>query len=122
MLQRITDMWPNLLRGFQPGQDDNDEGEDQPGNPLELGRLDIQIDEAHINTEFKNLFWTRLMIVENYECDHTRKFALAPDIIEECQAVADLPPVDPETWQPLFEPGDFNDEHGPLEIDTYKLD
>ena len=34
--------------------------------------------------------------------------------MEECQAVAALPAVDPDSWAPLFEIYDFNEAHGPL--------
>ena len=71
--------------------------------------------------DYKNLFWTRLMQMENYECDQIRKFALAPDLIEECQAVADLNHVNIDGWEPIFEPTDFNEQHGPLHIDSYNL-
>ena len=38
------------------------------------------------------------MLIEDYEADQDRKFALAPDVIEECQAIAELPEVDPDGW------------------------
>ena len=53
--------------------------------------------------DYKNLFWTRLMNIENYESDRIRKFALAPDLIEECQAVADLNDVNVDYWEPIFD-------------------
>ena len=46
---------------------------------------------------------------------------MAPDIIEELQLMAELPPADPDLWKPRFEPGAFNDAHGPLEVEAYKL-
>ena len=46
---------------------------------------------------------------------------MGPDIVEECQAVATLPAVDAESWAPLFEPADFNEAHGPLQLDDYRL-
>ena len=49
------------------------------------------------------------MHIENYESDQIRKFALAPDLIEECQAVADLNDVNIDGWEPIFEPSDFNE-------------
>ena len=33
----------------------------------------------------------------------------------------DLPAVDPDAWAPLFDPGDFNDAHRPLELEPYRL-
>ena len=49
------------------------------------------------------------------------RWPLGPDIVEECSAVADLPVVEQDDWAPLFEPHDFAEEHGPLELDNYML-
>ena len=46
---------------------------------------------------------------------------LGPDIIEECKTVDALPAVEPESWRPLFDPYDFNTEHGPLMLADYRL-
>ena len=54
--------------------------------------------------------------------DHQQyRWPLGPDIVEECGAVAALPAVDRDSWVPLFEPSDFNHDHGPLEIEPYRL-
>ena len=69
MLQKITDMWPNLLRKFHH---DNDEAlrESEGLQSDEEGLLfDIDVDEGQINMEYKNLFWTRLMIIQDFEGD-----------------------------------------------------
>ena len=49
------------------------------------------------------------------------KWPLGPDIIEECKEIDALPTVDPAHWKPLFEPADFNNEHGPLVLENYRL-
>ena len=46
---------------------------------------------------------------------------LGPDIIEECKDVDALPIVDMDEWKPLFEPTDFNNVHGPLTIEDYRM-
>jgi len=48
-----------------------------------------------------------------------RKWALGPDIVEECTAVAALEEQD--AWSPLFEPNSFNEEHKPLLLADYLL-
>ncbi len=48
-----------------------------------------------------------------------RKYALGPDVVEECTAVAMM--NEPDEWQPEFEPNDFNERHKPLTLDGYKL-
>ena len=71
--------------------------------------------------DYRTLSWTRLMIINDYEVGQQRKWPLGPDIVEECQAVDELPAVDPDHWTPLFEPTDFNDNHGPLQLEDYRL-
>ena len=46
---------------------------------------------------------------------------LGPDVVEECQAVANMEAVDPDNWTPLFDPTAFNEAHQPLTIDQYRL-
>ena len=60
-------------------------------------------------------------MVDNYEVYNERKWPLGPDIVEECQAVTEMEEVREDTWTPIFEPHDFNEENGPLLIDTYWL-
>ena len=41
--------------------------------------------------------------LNNFEAaDHRYRWPLAPDIIEHCNAVADLPEADPDSWARLF--------------------
>ena len=70
---------------------------------------------------YNNSYWTRLMTIENYESGVDRKFGIGPDIVEECEEVDSLQPVDPDSWKPLFEPNEFNNTHGPLLKENYKL-
>ena len=35
--------------------------------------------------------------------------------------MANLEEVDPDQWAPLYEPTDFNEVHGPLTIEEYRL-
>lgn len=48
-------------------------------------------------------------------------FPLGPDVVEECQAVAQLSRDSVENWSPLFEPVEFNETHGPLLVEDYRL-
>ena len=61
------------------------------------------------------------MSVSEDQLGEERKWPLGPDIVEECQAVSNMEPVDEDRWTPLFEPTDFNNQHQPLEIENYKL-
>ena len=71
--------------------------------------------------DYKNLYWSRLMVIENLETGIQRKWPLGRDIIEEIKSVAEMPQANQEEWAPLFEPYEFNNHHGPLLIDEYKL-
>ena len=61
------------------------------------------------------------MVIEGYEADCERKWPLGPDLVEECQLVDDLPKGDPDSWDPLFEPNNFTEAYGPLEVEKYRL-
>ena len=61
------------------------------------------------------------MPIEDYEAGIGRKHKLGPDIVEECEAVVSLPESDQPGWSPIFEPIEFNEEHGPLSIENYRL-
>ena len=139
MIQRITDLW-DLAKGTI--RDRNDELEE----PLLVGgagyRTDEDADEFRAPTsqsqhvvdedrlldDYRTLSWTRLMTIApetawnaGFEMGQERKWPLGPDIVEECQAVEELPAAEPDAWKPLFEPTEFNDAHGPLEVAAYKL-
>ena len=55
----------------------------------------LNIDEEQLLLDFKNLYWTRLMSIEDFEDDKDRKWPIGPDVVEECQAVADMEQIDP---------------------------
>ena len=61
------------------------------------------------------------MVIGDYKRHEEWKWPLAPDIIEECQAVANLPEDDQDAWSPCFEPYDFNAAHGPLTLENYRF-
>ena len=78
--------------------------------------------------DYKNLYWTRLISIEGFEPspdiladDQRFRWPLGPDIVEECNSVADLPADEPNEWAPLFDPQQFADENRPLELERYRL-
>ena len=48
------------------------------------------------------------MRVAEHKIEEDKKWPLGPDIVEECDAVANLDPTEEDSWSPLFEPTDFN--------------
>ena len=114
MLRRLTDLWPNMLRRQEDGDEEEREALlSEAELPPEDGDR-LQVDEAQLLADYRNTYWTRLMVLEDYECHHDRKWPMGPDIFEECEAVSNLPPVDPDGWAPLFDPTDFNEANQPL--------
>ena len=83
--------------------------------------VDLAVDEELLLEEYDKLFWTRLMVIQDYAAEHERKYPMGPDIIEECQEVAALPAIEADQWQPLFEPLKYNEEHGPLTLAASRL-
>ena len=121
MLQKITELWPGLLRRGGLDTDEEEEPLVSRDDGDEEAQNNLGVDEEQINQDYRHLYWTRLMLITKYECHEERKWPLGPDIIEECQAVANLPDMDQDTWCPGFEPNEFNAAHGPLQIDKYRL-
>ena len=95
MLQKITELWPSLLRQAHEDPSELEEPLLQSENEHleELGSQ--QIDEDQLLIDYKNLYWTRLIPINPYESEVVRKWPLGPDIVEECSAVDGLHEVDP---------------------------
>ena len=107
MLQKITELWPGLIRGYST--DHFSSQNDQPSEPIdgdgsgESGESN-EFNEEQILVDYKNLFWTRLIRIEGYESGHSRKYKMGPDIVEECVAVIQMPEPHEPQWKPIFEP------------------
>ena len=94
MLQKITELWPILLRQAHNEPSELEEPLLQSDNEqLEEGASQT-IDEDQLLIEYRNLYWTRLIPINPYEHEVVRKFQLGPDIVEECSAVDGLPELD----------------------------
>ena len=121
MLQRITDLWPNLLGAVRVHDEGEEEGEENQGNSSSSEEDLLKIDEQQLLEFYNHLYWTRLISLEDYREGEDRKYPLGPDIVEECQAIANLEEEDNHSWAPLYEPTEFNEEHKPLKLEQYKL-
>ena len=94
MLQKITELWPNLLRRAHDEPSELEEPLFQSDNEHQEEGSSQQIDEDQLLIDYKNLYWTRLITIDPYESEVIRKFQLGPDIVEECSAVDGLHDVD----------------------------
>ena len=73
MLQKITDLWPTLLRQYQ-GLDED--GEEAQGEENDVDQEEtVTIDEA-----FKNLRWTRVISLRDYKQMAPHVYSMADDI------------------------------------------
>ena len=61
------------------------------------------------------------MVIHDPQPDQKWMWPLGQDIIEECKTVDSLREVHMEHWDPLFDPYDFNNKHGPLSLEKYRL-
>ena len=128
MFRKITEVWPNLIRGWRLNPDDDfirAPSEEQESNEEaevdEEQQPEEQVDRHQLILNYKNLYWTQLMTIEDLETGLARKWPMSSDIVEECEAVDALPPSDPDAWLPLFDPEKFNKDHGPLLVDEFRL-
>ena len=73
MLQKITDLWPTLLRHAEGLLPDDDEPADQEPGELSEGYEDIE-------ETFKNLRWTRVIPLRDFEEMSTHVYSMSDDI------------------------------------------
>ena len=84
MLRRITDLWPDLLR---TGRDDQSDAE-EPLLPGEGDRQDdgqpLRVDEGQLLEDYRHLYWTRLMVIEDFELGQEGKWPMRRRRVEFC--------------------------------------
>ena len=71
---------------------------------------------------YDNLYWTRLVAIEDFEAGRDRKHGLGRDIIDELQALELVEPdEESESWEALFDPSTFSTANQPLTLDRFRL-
>lgn len=125
MLQKLEDMWPDFLRrvrGDGDGAEQDGQIEDNSGNASDD---ELRVDEAKLLENYKNVNWTRVIAVQGFEAlqeeEDQYKWPLGPDVVEQCNIVAELPAEGDEAWNALFDPNAFNELNKPLEFEKYRL-
>ena len=95
-MQRITDLWRNLVRYHPPPREENppaaDEGDDR----------EVEISEA-----YRNLYWTRLISLQRGPDQSFQRWPLAQDIVECLQEIDGLEQSDGDPPEPIFDPAEF---------------
>lgn len=64
MLQRITDLWPALLRGHNPDEEEENQRVLQGHGEGEDDGRQIEVDEQQVLEDFRTLNWSRLVCVD----------------------------------------------------------
>ena len=121
MLRKITELWPSLVRSIGAEGEDAEQSKSHSSDQGSNAGQNQAIDTDQIVQDYRHIYWTRLMVVQGYELEQERKWPLGEDIIEECQAIEQLSTLDEEQWTPLFEPTQYNEQHGPLELQNHRL-
>ena len=78
----------------------------------------VQQEEA-TRESFKNLKWTRVIALSQYESHSTNAYDMAPDIIAEHQAMADIAADDLPTIPAYFDPMAFQEANPELKLISY---
>ena len=85
MQRAITDLWQNLVR--YPGRDENAVAEQSDENESSDDRAES------IQETYKNLYWIRLVSLQNHEAAGIDWWPIADDIIEILDEIDELEDV-----------------------------
>ena len=101
-MQRLTDIWRDLIRRPSDQVDEDRQGL-IAGSQLSIEQTE-ELQEA-----YHNLYWTRLVTLQQQEAVDPQMHPIAEDVIE---ALSDLNQQDSDneqTWQLLFDPKQLED-------------
>jgi len=90
-------MWPNLIR--RP-QNDRDEAEQAP--LIDEDQMK-ELEESTLKV-FKNLYWTRLIVMEDFLPEQQERYELGPDVAAVVDEMFRLDADAMPEWTPLFDP------------------
>ena len=98
-MQRITDLWRNLVRYHPPPrEEDPPEADDEE---------DDDEREAEITETYRNLYWTRLISIQRGLEQSFQRWPLAEDILECLQEIDGLEQSEGDSPEPIFDPAEF---------------
>ena len=121
MYRRLTQLWPDLL-----GQPDNaDEETDQIAE--EEAEVDKATDEQLVGLRdqtlsiYKNLSWTRIISLHDYNMDDQKSWPIGPDLSDEFDFMITIEEDELPEFKPLFNPVAFSMMNPQPNIGAYKL-
>ena len=96
-MRRLTQLWPGLI-----SRNRNDIDEDE--QPLLIDENQINELEQSILETYKNLYWTRLITMDDFRTDKYDNHHIGPDIAEVVIEMYKLDADDKPQWKPIFDP------------------
>ena len=111
MINRLTKIWPGLLRRGCASKDEEGHEDGSEREPLLVDEDQMEELEQSMLKTFKNQYWTRLIRVEDFCAGQQDKFELGPDVAEAVDEMYRLDADAMPEWKPLFDPQAFQQEH-----------
>jgi len=111
MLRRITELWPNLLRG---NRDDRDEAnqllrdEDSPDEATDQQLKDLEELTKQLH---KNEYWSRIVAVDSHNPEESQRWSLAPDLSKEHDILFTIDQDELPDFSTYFDPAEFVQRH-----------
>ena len=60
-----------------------------------------------LELRFKNLYWSRLVSLQNFRAEEHERHLMLPDIKEDMQLLAEMQAAEDDGWRLYFEPKAF---------------
>ena len=107
MLRRITELWPNLLRGNQEEREEVNQILADEDSPDEV--TDQQMQELlQQNRElYKNDYWSRVVAADTHDPGESHRWRLAEDLSKEQEVLFNIDPDELQEIKPHFDPAEF---------------
>ena len=96
-MQRLTDIWRELL-GRQEADDDENE------HSHLMGRRLSQAQSQELTESYRNLYWTGLVSMQQEDLEPRTMRRLGDDIISELTELEEEDAEIQDQWEPLFDP------------------
>ena len=122
MQQRITQFITLIRGGNQHDQEEDDQVDDEEE---EADRAtEEQLQELREQTEviYKNLYWTRVISVQQYRPEEKRSWPVAPDLAEEYDVLFTIAEDELPELQPYFDPAAFVKTNPQPRVAAWKLE
>ena len=115
MWPRLTNIWPGLLTRQNRGRDEELE-------PLLVD--EDQMKELEVSTllKFKNLYWTRVISMDNFLPKQQQRYEMGPDVALEVDNMYRLDIDRLPAWIPHFDPVAFQQQHKDIKLTDWKLE